>query len=325
MAAVYHRKKNRKKFDYYKGDVKVTDEKVIERINSLVIPPAWTDVEIAISPSAKIQATGRDKAGRTQAIYSPKFRAQQEEKKFQRILNFAERLPKMRQQIDKDLMSRGLSKQKVLACIVKLMDEAYFRVGNKNYAQQHQTYGITTLRNKHTDIHTSTVTFDFIGKSGKRHTRTIKNRQIARLMKRLDELPGNEAFQYVDETGTVCPISSADVNHYIKEHMGDEFTAKDFRTWGGTLIATTQLAVAKHAATERERKKAVTKCIKKVARQLGNTPAVARSAYIDPRIIDSYLTSDVLADFSDTVAHMKPRKYLKPEEVCTLQLLKDYG
>lgn len=254
-----------------------------------------------------------------------RFRAQQEAKKFQRILDFAERLPKLRQQIDKDMSSRGLTKEKILACIVKLMDEAYFRVGNENYARDHQTYGITTLRSRHTDIHTSTVTFDFIGKSGKRHVKTIKNRQIARLMKRLDELPGNEVFQYVNEEGAICPISSSDVNQYIKQHMGEEFTAKDFRTWGGTLIATIQLAIAKRAATERERKKAITKCIKKVARQLGNTPAVARSAYVDPRIIDSYLKSDVLADFRDTITHMKPRKYLKPEEVYTLQLLKDYG
>lgn len=324
MASHYHRKKTGKTFVYYKGEAKITDQKIIERLNALMVPPAWTDVEIAMSPTAKIQATGKDKAGRVQAIYSPAFRAKQEAKKFARILEFAKQLPAMRRQIEKDLARHTLTKAKVLACIVKLMDEAYFRVGNEQYAREHQTYGITTLRRKHTDIHAATVSFDFIGKSGKRHTKTITDRQIARIMKRLDELPGYEVFQYVDETGNIHAITSNDVNTYIKEHMGSKFTAKDFRTWGGTLIATTNLALTKHASSERERKKAVTKCIKKVSRQLGNTPSIARSSYVDPRIIDMYLRSDILSTFADTVSHMKPRKYLKPEEACTLQLLREY-
>ena len=323
MPKVYTRKKNRKKFDYYLNDKKVTDQAVIDRIDALVIPPAWKHVEIAATKAAKIQATGKDSAGRTQAIYSPLYRAQQEQKKFNRILEFGRKLPALREQIQKDMAKKSLSKEKVLATIVRLMDEAYFRVGNENYAREHQTYGITTLRKKHTAINTTTVSFDFIGKSGKRHEKVIKDRQIARIMKQLDELPGSQAFQYIGTDNKKHSITSSDVNAYIKQHMGNDFTAKDFRTWGGTLIATTSLAAIK-GTDDKGRQKAIVKCVKAVAKQLGNTPTVARASYIDPRVIDTYLKTDVLATFTQTIARMKPEKYLKPEEKATLRILKQY-
>ena len=325
MPQTYTRKKNRKKFDYYAGDSKVTDPAIIERINKLAIPPAWKNVEISPIKSAKVQATGRDKAGRVQAIYNPVFRAEQEEKKFNRILEFGKQLPKLREQVQHDLLRQKLSKEKVLATIVRLMDEAYFRVGNENYAKSNQSYGVTTLRRKHTNIRTTTVTFDFIGKSGKRHLKVIKSRQIAKIMKQLDELPGHEVFQYIGDDGKKHSVDSGDVNDYIKQHTGGNFTAKDFRTWGGTMVATAALAIEKGLTNERDKKKAVTKCIKHVAKQLGNTPAIARASYIDPRIIDTYLKTDVLAGFKNAVAHMKPDKYLKPEEKATLNILKTYA
>jgi len=203
------------------------------------------------------------------------------------------------------------------------MDEAYFRVGNENYARDHQSYGVTTLRKKHTNIRTTTVTFDFIGKSGKRQQKTIKNRRFARIMKQLDELPGHEAFQYIGEDGKTHSITSSDVNLYIKENMGTDFTAKDFRTWGGTLIATSHLAHAKET-TKKAREKAIVQCVKEVAKHLGNTPAVARSSYIDPRILDTYLKTDILAGFPKAVAHMKTDPFFKPAEKATLNILKQY-
>ncbi len=325
MSRVYHRKKQGRKYTYYLNDEKVTDKKIIERINALVIPPAWTDVDIAMSSTAKVQATGKDKAGRTQAIYHPKFRARQEKIKFERILQFAENLPALRKQVEADLALPTLTKDKVLACIVKLMDEAYFRVGNKNYAEENETYGITTMRRKHTTIKTTSVTFDFVGKHSKQHVKTINDRKIAKIIKQLDELPGYEIFQYIDENKTVHPIDSNDVNDYIKRYMGEEFTAKDFRTWGGTMLATVELALAESGLPKSERKKTVTACIQKVAKQLGNTPAVARGSYIDTRIINTYMRTNTLAEFKETVAGMRPRKYIKREEICTLELLKQYS
>lgn len=325
MSRTLTRRRHGRRFDYFDNDAQITDKETIARINSLAIPPAWTDVLIARSPAAKVQATGKDKAGRTQAIYHPKFRARQEKEKFKRILRFGEQLPALRKQVEQDMAARDLSKDKVIACIVKLMDEAYFRVGNKNYAKENQTYGITTMRRKHATITTTKVTFDFVGKHGQHHTKIINDRKIARIIKQLDELPGYDIFQYKDEAGTIHPIDSNDVNQYIKEHMGEEFTAKDFRTWGGTLIATAELAATERSPNERERKKAVTACIQTVSKYLGNTPAIARSSYIDSRVIRTYMKTNGLASFADTVANMKPKEYVKPEEACTLELLRNYG
>ncbi len=325
MSRFYRRKKQGRKFNYYLNEDKVTDHKVIERINSLVIPPAWTDVNIAMSSTAKVQATGRDKAGRTQAIYHPTYRARQEKEKFERILRFGERLPALRKQMEKDLLEPTLSKDKVLACVVKLMDEAYFRVGNKNYAKENQTYGITTMRRKHTTIKSTQVIFDFVGKSGQEHVKTINDRQIAKIIKQLDELPGYEVFQYIGDDKEIHPVDSGGVNEYIKEHMGEEFTAKDFRTWGGTLTAATELALSESGLSKSDKEIVVTECVKKVAKQLGNTPAIARGSYIDVRVVNAYMKTDALAEFAETVANMRPRKYVAPEETCTLELLRQYS
>ncbi len=309
-------------FAYYKNGKLISDSRTLKYVRGLAIPPAWQKVLIASSPSAKILASGTDSAGRKQAIYHPKFRAAQDEAKFQRILKFGEHLPAMRRQIEKDLNRRKLSKEKVLACIVKLMDEAYFRVGNEQYAKENGHYGITTLRSKHANITSSSVTFDFIGKSGQKHHKQIGDRQIARIIKQLDDLPGYEIFKYIGDDNKLHNIDSSDVNDYIKQHMGDDYSAKDFRTWGGTLLATAELAAIEQADNPRELKKMMTACIKNVAKRLGNTPAVTRSSYIDPRVFAAF-ESNQLAKMRTTVQKIKPRKYMKPEERFVLKLLKN--
>lgn len=310
-----------KKFVYFNYANEITDKATIQRINSLAIPPAWKEVRIAASPNAKILAKGVDDSGRKQAIYNPKFRAKQEQQKFDRILRFAQALPGLRAQISEDLARRKLDKEKVLACIVKLIDEAYFRVGNEQYARDNQSYGITTLRSKHTDVTNTTVTFDFVGKSGKRHIKEISNAQIARIIKKLDELPGHEIFRYQGDDGKMYDLHSNDVNAYIKEHMGEEFTAKDFRTWGGTLLATTELLAAEKTRKKVDREKIVVQTVKNVAERLGNTPAVTRGSYIDPRVITAFVKSSKLYEVREAMKQMKPQKYLSRDEQCVLKLL----
>jgi len=310
-----------KKFLYFSDSVEIKDKVTIQRIDSLAIPPAWKEVRIAASASAKILASGVDAEGRMQAIYNPKFRAKQAKQKFDRTLRFAQALPGLRAQIESDLARHELGKQKVLACIVKLIDEAYFRVGNEQYARDHQSYGITTLRSKHTEVTNTTVTFDFVGKSGKRHVKQISNAQIARIIKKLDELPGHEIFRYQDEDGRMHDLHSADVNTYIKEHMGEEFTAKDFRTWGGTLLATAELLAAERSRHRAEREKTVVETVKNVAERLGNTPPVTRSSYIDPRVIAAFVDTTEIIKVRDAMKNMRPKKYFSLDEQCVLKLL----
>lgn len=315
------RRRHGKKFNYYFGGEKITDPTTLDRITSLAIPPAWHTVAIARSPRSKVQATGYDKAGRKQAIYSTQYRAQQEAAKFERIISFAKHLPAMRRQIEADLHRKGLPKEKVLACVVKLMDNGYFRVGNNVYAKEHQTYGITTVRSRHTDVHGTHVTFDFRGKSGMHHHKTITDRAIARIVRRLDELPGYEVFKYLDESGALRPVNSHDVNAYVKQHMGEEYTAKDFRTWGGTMEMATLLGHEQRPESEKERKKIIAAAVKQVAKLLGNTPAVARSSYIDPRIIAAYQDSTLLSEVARATDHMTPPPYYHAEEYYTLRVL----
>ena len=316
------RYKKGKGFGYKTKAGEVTDKDILEYVTSLVIPPAWTDVRINPSPKARVQAKGRDTAGRQQAIYNPNFRRRQDKLKFDRILRFATKLPKLRRQLKKDLNRRKLGKEKVLATIVTLIDQAYFRVGNEKYAKEHKSYGITTLRSKHTAVSGNTVTFNFIGKSGKEHTKQITDHQIATIVRRLDELPGHEIFRYQDDDGTMHDIHSSDVNAYIKTHMGEEFTAKDFRTWGGTLVATTQLIAAERSNSEKGRAKIITQVVKETAERLGNTPAIARQSYIDPRVIDAFHKASGIQSMKTSLEKIRPKKYMSRDEMCLLHLLK---
>ena len=308
-------------FIYFHDGRQLTAQETVGRLNALRVPPAWRGVKISVSPNAKIQATGYDKADRLQYIYHPKFRAAKEKEKFERILKFARALPKMRQTVNKHLSSEGLNREKILATIVKLMDEAYFRVGTEEYARDNQHYGISTLRTRHVSVEGDTITFDFVGKSGQRQRQKLTNRRLANIIKQLDELPGYEMFKYFDDNGELVKVDSEEVNGYIKEVMGDGFSAKDFRTWGGTLLATAELSAAERARNKNERKKMVTVCVQKVARKLGNTPAIARSSYIDPRVIASFVETNDLAKVKQTVRDVGSGSYLSSDERCVLKLL----
>lgn len=314
------RKRAGKGFGYYFRGEKIADSEQLDYFKSLVVPPAWKDVEIAKNKKSDILATGTDKSGRLQYIYHPKFRAAQKQAKYERILKFARALPKMRKVTDKHLAKKKLDREKVLACIVRLMDQSYFRVGNDSYAKQNESYGITTVRSKHLIKNSESVTFDFIGKSGQRQIKKITDKKLTAIIKKLDELPGYEVFKYYDESGELHDVKSTDVNQYIKEVMGDEFSAKDFRTWGGTLYACAELAAVKRSHLKKDRAKTVSKCVKKVAKKLGNTPAVARSSYIDPRVIEAY-ENNSLSEIWRTVETLKKQQYLNSNEQCVLHTL----
>ncbi len=310
-----------KSFQYFHGGRQITGKDELAYFKSLAIPPAWQDVKIAASHNAKIVATGIDKVGRLQYVYNAKFRARQEKEKFERILRFARALPKMRRVTDEHLKQPGLPREKILACIVQLMDKAYFRVGNEEYALANQHYGLTTLRSKHTQIKGDTIVFDFVGKSGQENLKKVTDKRLAKIVKKLDDLPGYEIFQYVAENGDLKDIDSSDVNEYIKEIMGEEFSAKDFRTWGGTLLASIELTQTERSHSINERKRAVTECVKKVAQTLGNTPAIARASYIDPRVIHAYVVTNDLYKVRQAVKTLSRTPYLTSDEHCVLNLL----
>ena len=314
------RKRRGKGFSYFRDGASVSQE-TLQRIAALAIPPAWKDVRIAVGKRAKVQATGIDASGRKQYIYSPAHTARRDRQKFDRINQFAAQLPKLRRQVEKDLRRRRFDKRKVLACAVSLMDQEYFRVGNPTYAKENGTFGLTTLRSKHVTVKGDRVIFDFVGKSGQVHHKEIDDATIARLIRKLDDMPGYELFRYYDQRNELCNLSSVDVNTYIKEIMGDDYSAKDFRTWGGTLLAAVELATVARPTVKAKRKKTVSLCVERVAKKLGNTPAIARSSYIDPRIFDAYERADGLAKLYKTVSAMRPKKYISNEERMVMRLL----
>lgn len=312
--------KHGKGFRYVQNGERV-DKATLSRIASLAVPPAWTDVRIAPGSNAKVQATGIDASGKKQYIYSKSHTARREAAKFDRITSFAERLPKLRKQVRKDLKRWRFDKRKVAAAAVSLMDLEYFRVGNNSYARSNKTYGLTTLRSKHLTVKSGKAIFDFVGKSGQEHHKVVSDEQITRIIKKLDEMPGYELFRYYDKQGRLHNLTSNDVNAYIKDVMGDDYSAKDFRTWGGTLLAAVELARETRPGTKTARKKAMTACIKQVARKLGNTPAIAKSSYIDPRIFKTYESSDGIAEVYETVKRIRPPKYMSKDEAIALKLL----
>lgn len=313
------RQKKGKGFTYYQAGKRVADQGTLERIVSLAIPPAWHDVTISSDPNAKVLARGRDSAGRLQAIYHPAFRELQDRQKYSRLVRFAQALPALRRQVNRDLHRlRSFGKDTVVAAALLLIDTTYFRVGNQRYASEHHVYGVTTLRSRHVDTGAYRVTFHFNAKSGKYRERTVSDRRLAHIIRQLDETPGQELFRYRDGSGSFHTITAADVNEYIKRYMGEAFTAKDFRTWGGTLTAIECLAAAPPAATPTARKKAITACVKQVARKLGNTPAVARSSYIDPWVLEHYLAGE---DFSAFKHAKSGDPYLTDMEQGAIELL----
>jgi DNA topoisomerase-1 len=285
------RKKAGKSFLYADATGKgVKDAQTLHRIRSLVIPPAWTNVWICADPRGHLQATGRDARGRKQSRYHPRWRVVRDENKFERMLLFGTTLSRIRTQLEADLALPGLPRNKVLATIVQLMERTLIRVGNEEYARENQSYGLTTMRRKHVQINGSTVVFRFRGKSGKTHEVGVADRRLAHIVRRCQDLPGHELFDYLDDVGERHKVNSADVNDYLRSISGQDFTAKDFRTWAGTVLASLALRKFAEVASETQARKNVVEAIKAVARRLGNTPAVCRKCYVHPAILESYLS-----------------------------------
>src|SRR4051794_24227623 len=276
---------------------RVSDTEGLARINDLVIPPAWNEVWICPYPGGHIQATGIDARGRKQYLYHRKWRERRDQEKFDEMLRFARALPRMRKHVERDLEdAEGLHKERVLAAAVRLLDRGFFRIGSEDYAVENDTYGLATMRKDHVSLANGFVVFDYPAKHGKRHIRHVIDPEVADVVQALKRRRGgiDELLAYKDGRRWV-DVKSADINAYIKAATGEEFSAKDFRTWGATVLAAIGLAVSPARDTKTARKRAVSRVIKEVAHHLGNTPAVARASYIDPRVIDRYLDGRVIS------------------------------
>jgi DNA topoisomerase-1 len=305
------------------GGGTIHDEETLRRIKSLVIPPAWTGVWICTNPNGHLQATGRDARGRKQSRYHPRWREVRDETKYERMVQFAQALPVIRESVKKDLALPGLPREKVLATIVSLMEQTHIRVGNQEYAKENGSYGLTTLRTKHVEVHGSQVTFSFQGKSKVHHTVSLEDRRLARIIKQCEDLPGYELFQYVDEDGERHAIDSSDVNEYLREITGQHFTAKDFRTWAGSVLACDLLRGMGAFENATQAKKNVVAAIKAVAAKLGNTPSVCRKCYVHPSVLEAYLggisVQEAKAELEDEIHEHSSA--LRNEERALLRLL----
>jgi DNA topoisomerase-1 len=267
----------------------IRDTAVLGRIRALAIPPAWTDVWICPDPAGHLQATGRDARGRKQYRYHARWRVGRDESKFERLIDFGRALPRIRRRCDADLARPGLAREKVLATVVRLLEATLIRVGNDEYARLNRSFGLTTLRGRHVRVDGTSIRFRFRGKSGQRHEVGLRDRRLAAIVRRCQELPGQELFAYVGPDGEVHDIASDDVNDYLREISGADVTAKDFRTWAGTVLAYRALRAAGVAEDARDAQRNVVAAVKQTALQLGNTPAVARRSYVHPAVVDAYL------------------------------------
>jgi len=299
----------------------VKNKETLGRIRSLVIPPAWTDVWICSSPRGHLQATGRDARGRKQYRYHPKWREVRDGTKYERVIAFGHALPHVRRRTDADLRREGLPREKVLAAVVRLLEKTFIRVGNDEYARDNRSFGLTTMRDGHVRISGSTVRFIFRGKAGVEHALALDDRRLAKIVKQCRDLPGQELFQYKDEHGTVVDIGSADVNAYLKEITGEEFTSKDFRTWAGTVLASQLLREYEHVDSEARAKKNVVAAIEQVAKQLGNTRAVCRKCYVHPAVIDAYMDGTMMRTAAQRARTAKAVGKLTAAETAVLSLL----
>jgi DNA topoisomerase-1 len=268
---------------------RVRDAPTLKRIRSLAIPPAWRNVWISIRPEAHVQATGRDAKGRKQYRYHPRWRATRDETKFHRMLAFAAALPHLRARVDSDLRRPGLPREKVLATVVRLLETTLIRIGNEEYARENGSYGLTTLRDRHVAVRGGTVAFRFRGKSGVAREVDLHDRRLASIVRKCQDLPGHELFQYVTGDGQTMGVESGDVNEYVRATTGDEFSAKDFRTWGATVLAAAALGRLDPFETVAQARKNVVEAVRRVSRRLGNTPSVCRKCYIHPAVLDGYL------------------------------------
>ena len=300
----------------------VREERVLTRIENLKVPPAWEEARIARSPSARVQAIGYDAAGRLQYLYHPRYRERKEREKFERILSFADALPEMRRVTSNHLRHRDLDREKVLAAMTRLMNAAYLRVGDERYARKYKTYGIATLRRKHLHIEGDTMTFEYTGKWGQVQRKAVTDARLRRIVEECAALPGYEIFKYRDDSGEVRDVKARDLNAYVKEVMGPEFTPKDFRTWAGTLIAAVKLADLGITEDTKQAEENVLAAVDDVAKRLGNTRDIARASYISPRVIDHYLEGSVIAYYGKLVEEIiAEQEGLTEEEEALLELL----
>src|SRR5688500_5470350 len=302
------------------NDNVIADEATLERIRSIVIPPAWTDVWISPSPNGHIQAVGRDARGRLQYRYHPRWRKTRDANKYERTIAFARALPRLRRAVARDLRLRGMPREKVIAAAVRLLESTLIRVGNEEYARDNKSFGLTTLRNRHAKVRGAQLTLTFRGKGGKEHSVGLRDKRLARILKACQELPGQRLFKYPDDDGQLQQVDSDDVNEYLRQHMGDDFSAKDFRTWAATVLAARAFAaLGSEGATPTTVKRAV----EEVAEQLGNTPTVCRACYIHPDIVNSYLDGS-LAELMAARADDKLEKGrgLRAEERFVLSVLR---
>ncbi len=310
------RRKLRGKFAYFlPSGERIRDAQEIARINKLAIPPAYSEVWICPDPQGHMQATGRDARGRKQYRYHPRWREIRDNNKYERVLAFGTALPRMRERLQQRLALRGMPREKVMALLVQLLESTLIRVGNSRYAKEHRSYGLTTLRTRHVDVQGASIRFQFRGKSGVEHRVTLRNQRLARIVRRCMELPGQHLFQYLDEEGVRHPVSSSDVNEFIQEMTGGDFTAKDYRTWAGSALALDYLR-KREWQPETVARRNLVEVIAQVSRQLGNTPAVCRQCYVHPGVLDAFAAGELAK-----LGKARKRKWMSSEEATLLKFL----
>ncbi|NWL80401.1 DNA topoisomerase [Pseudomonas taiwanensis] len=310
------RRRQRGRFIYLDPEgARIRDPDEVRRIDQLVIPPAYRDVWICPDPNGHLQATGRDARGRKQYRYHPLWNENRNSAKYERLLSFGSALPQLRARIDKHLGETGMGRDKVMATVVALLDETLIRVGNRRYARENNSYGLTTLRNRHINVNGSQIRFSFKGKSGIEHDVSLTSPRLARILRRCLDLPGQQLFQYLDEEGQRHSVGSHDVNDFLRSQASGEFTAKDYRTWAGSALALEALRKVAQSTPD-NRTQHVTEMVKQVAQRLGNTPAICRKCYIHPAVVDAFLTGELAG-----CKRPRKRKGMSPEEVALLQFL----
>jgi DNA topoisomerase I len=318
----YSRKANGNDFEYFDAEGKrIRDEQRILRMRRLAIPPAWTDVWICPSPTGHIQATGRDARRRKQYRYHGRWREVRDENKFARLADFAAALPKIRRRVAQDMKLLGLPRQKVLATVVRLLERTFIRVGNEEYARENKSFGLTTMKNRHVAVKGARLRFRFRGKSGRQHEVDVTDQRMARIVAKCQDLPGQDLFQYVEDNGEVRDVSSQDVNDYLREITNEDFSAKDFRTWAGTLLSALALNVQGGFDAKGQAKAKIKTAICAVAELLGNTPAICRKCYVHPAVVEAYLASTRIPGLNQAMQKSGNRQ-LRLAETAVLRFLR---
>jgi DNA topoisomerase I len=320
------RHRTRTGFTYRTPDNKLLrDKETLARIKSLAIPPAWESVWVCPLHNGHLQATGRDAKGRKQSRYHAQWREARDQSKYQHMLHFGATLPTIRERVNEHLTLPGLPREKVLATLVRLLETTFIRIGNEAYARENNSFGLTTLRRRHVDINGSRLTFKFRGKSGVEHTINLTDRRLARIVKTCRDIPGYELFEYLDADGNAHSVDSTSVNDYLREISAENFTAKDFRTWAGTVLAAMTLRDFEPCDTQTELKKNLVEAVKSVSQRLGNTPSVCRKCYIHPAVLEAYLTGAMTTLLADLKPSTSTHPHaLRPEESALMHLLEQH-